>query len=308
MNAMDVAGDLQINMHHSVFKVRLDSMGQTVGRGSSVSVGGPPKLDPSYCGDCHGAQRPDGEKCCNTCDDLKTAYMYSGLGLEKADESEQCLREMTQAEREAQNGEGCRLYGYMLVNRVAGNFHVALGRTFHREDRLVHQFLPGEQLTYNSSHIIHSLSFGDPYPGMVNSMDGIVNVAEHVGGVFQYYIKIIPTIYNDGTQTVVTNQHSFTQQSRHLDLNGPMTMLPGTFFVFDISAFMVKLETKRVPFTHFLTKICAILGGMISVSDANPQVLFADALSQISGFVDSYLHHTRHKRRSSSSFVPKSKQ
>ncbi|RLN58371.1 hypothetical protein BBJ28_00014578, partial [Nothophytophthora sp. Chile5] len=42
-------------------------------------------------------------------------------------------------------------------------------------------------------------------------------------------------------------------------------MAIGTFFVFDLSPFMVKIENDRVPFTHFLTKICAIVGGVVSV-------------------------------------------
>ena len=109
LNAMDVAGDLQINMHHDVFKRRLDSKGEPIGDGSTTHIGGPPKLDPSYCGSCNGAERPDGEKCCNTCDELKTAYMYHGWGLDKAEAAEQCTRELILAEREAQKGEGCRL-------------------------------------------------------------------------------------------------------------------------------------------------------------------------------------------------------
>ena len=39
----------------------------------------------------------------------------------------------------------------------------------------------------------------------------------------------------------------------------------GTFFVYDLSPFMVKVENKRMPLTHFLTKVCAIVGGVISV-------------------------------------------
>lgn len=30
---------------------------------------------------------------------------------------------------------------------------------------------------------------------------------------------------------------------------------------------MVKVENDRVPFTHFLVKICAIIGGVVSVRD-----------------------------------------
>lgn len=52
----------------------------------------------------------------------------------------------------------------------------------------------------------------------------------------------------------------------------------GAFFVFDLSPFMVKVENDRVPFTHFLVKICAIIGGVVSVrgfSSFRPQKALA---------------------------------
>ncbi|KAE8983704.1 hypothetical protein PR003_g23936 [Phytophthora rubi] len=288
INAMDVAGELQVNMHQTVVKTRLGADGNAIGRPISMVTDEDAEeqaktaLPDGYCGSCYAAQHPAGKSCCNTCEDVKEAFIHSDLSLEDAEQKEQCVREVIEAEKLAQDGEGCRFTGKMFVNRVAGNFHVALGRTFHRQGKLVHQFRPGQEHSYNSSHIIHSLSFGEPMPGVRGSLDGVSKIAVQSGGVFQYYIKIVPTIYSDIDENAIHSyQFSVTQQGNYLNPRGQMTSLPGTFFVFDLSPFMVKVENDRMPFTHFLTKICAIVGGVISIA----------------GFVDSFMYNSLHVRR-----------
>ncbi|KAL7679707.1 putative endoplasmic reticulum vesicle transporter [Plasmopara halstedii] len=283
INAMDVAGELQVNMHQTIIKTRLDARGIPISTTTEELT--KTELPTDYCGSCYAAKHPAGKVCCNTCDEVKEAFIHSDQSLEEAESKEQCVRETIETEKRAQDGEGCRFTGKMLVNRVAGNFHVALGRTFHRQGRLVHQFRPGQEQSYNSSHIIHSLSFGDPVPGVTGPLDGVWKTAEQAGGVFQYYIKIVPTIYSDkiNENAFHSYQFSVTQQSNYFDPFGQMTSLPGTFFVFEISPFMVKVENDRVPLTHFLTKICAIIGGVISIA----------------GFVDSFMYNSLHVRRQS---------
>ncbi|CAI5743532.1 unnamed protein product [Peronospora destructor] len=289
INAMDVAGELQVNMHQTVVKARLDAMGQAIGRPVSMVTHTEEEeeevktdVPENYCGSCYNAEHPSGKTCCNTCEEVKEAFISSGQSLEEADEKEQCVREIVEVEKLAQNGEGCRFTGKMFVNRVAGNFHVALGRTFHRHGKMMHQFRPGQEYTYNSSHIIHSLSFGEPMPGITGPLDGVKKIAAEFGGVFQYDIKIVPTIFSDVNENAIHSyQFSVTQQSSYLNPYHQMTSLPGTFFVFDFSPFMVKVENSRMPFTHFLTKICAIVGGVISIA----------------GFVDSFMYNSLHVRR-----------
>ena len=65
-----------------------------------------------------------------------------------------------------EKGEGCRINGYMNVNKVAGNFHIAHGESIVRDGRHIHQFIPAEAHTFNISHTLHSISFGEPYPNM----------------------------------------------------------------------------------------------------------------------------------------------
>ncbi|CAI5738023.1 unnamed protein product [Hyaloperonospora brassicae] len=291
MNAMDVAGELQVNMHQTMVKTRLDSRGQAIGRpiamrkDGTASAPGDEKADEAVdaCGSCYGATHPAGKSCCNTCDDVKEAFVSSGQSLEEASQKAQCVRESVEEETLAQDGEGCRFTGTMLLNRVAGNFHVALGHTFHRQGKLMHQFRPGEEYSYNSSHVIHSLSFGEPVAGVAGPLDGVLKIAAQHGGVFQYYIKIVPTIYGGvDDKPIYSYQFAVTQQSNYMGPFGQMKSLPGTFFVYDLSPFMVKVENKRMPFTHFLTKVCAIVGGVISIA----------------GFADSFMYNSLHVRRS----------
>ncbi|RQM18538.1 hypothetical protein DD237_001692 [Peronospora effusa] len=296
INAMDVAGELQVHMHHTVVSTRLDARGQAIGRPITMDTTHMEEdvktdVPEDYCGSCYTATHPSGKTCCNTCEEVKEAFISSGHSLEEADAKEQCVREIVEVEKLAQDGEGCRITGKMFVNRVAGNFHVALGRTFHRHGKMVHQFRPGQEYMYNSSHIVHSLSFGEPMPGITGPLDGLKKIAVKFGGAFQYHIKIVPTIFSDVNENAIHSyQFAVTQQSNYLNPYHQMTSLPanssdtlctGTFFVFDFSPFMVKVENKRMPFTHFLTKICAIVGGVISIA----------------GFVDSFMYNSLHVRR-----------
>lgn len=49
-----------------------------------------------------------------------------------------------------------------------------------------------------------------------------------VGGVFQYFIKVVPTIYSEISSKVHSYQFSYTQQARYLDPYGQLSALPGT--------------------------------------------------------------------------------
>jgi hypothetical protein len=42
-------------------------------------------------------------------------------------------------------------------------------------------------------------------------------------------------------------------------------ILPGIFFIFELSPFMIEASRTRVPLLHLLTKVCAIVGGVFSV-------------------------------------------
>lgn len=73
---------------------------------------------------------------------------------------------------QAQEKEGCNLHGRLGVSKVAGNFHLALGRTFSSSGAHVHDLIPYLSRQYDFSHEIHELRFGEKINDVVNPLDG----------------------------------------------------------------------------------------------------------------------------------------
>lgn len=47
---------------------------------------------------------------------------------------------------------------------------------------------------------------------------------------------------------------------------GPGRTLPGVFFFYDLSPIKVQITEVKSSFMHFLTSVCAIVGGVFTVS------------------------------------------
>ena len=60
-------------------------------------------------------------RCCNTCDDVKEAYRQKGWAFRSPEKIEQCHRDGFVGKLAEQKNEGCRVFGYLEVNRV-GHF------------------------------------------------------------------------------------------------------------------------------------------------------------------------------------------
>ena len=57
-------------------------------------------------------------RCCNTCEDVREAYRQKGWAFNNAHEIEQCSREGFSDKMKEQKNEGCRIFGYLEVNKV----------------------------------------------------------------------------------------------------------------------------------------------------------------------------------------------
>jgi hypothetical protein len=304
LDAMDVAGEQQNGVDSKFSKVPLGLDGQPKqdaapiegaivlrepGEGGGGGTPSPPPLPADYCGPCYGAR----EGCCNSCDDVRTAYIAKGWDAgEITRSSEQCVREGRTHEGGAHrlamgpsagSTEGCRLSGHLQVNKVAGNFHIAMGETHQRGAGHIHQFNPSAIGNYNVTHTIHALSFGDPFPGQHNPLDGTLKAPEEGSAVYMYYIKVIPTQYQStsglppgvdasalsgaGGGALSTFQYSVSSQMRPAVIKGVrQNVLPGLFFVYEMAPYLVTVTEARGSFLHFLTGLCAILGGVITMA------------------------------------------
>lgn len=84
---------------------------------------------------------------------------------------------------------------------------------------------------------------GDPYPGIVNPLDGKSKSLEGGSGFSQYYIKIVPTIYEPLRGPVVnTNQYSYNELFRTTRETDKM---PAVYFHYEISPIMAKVRRLR---------------------------------------------------------------
>ena len=96
---------------------------------------------------------------------------------------------------------------------------------------------------------------------------------------FQYTVHVVPTIYSgcgDGDASMRTNQYTVTTRKipagdavvkdaksihDHEAHNAPISSLPGVFFIYDMSPFVVHTTEQYVPRIDFLARLCSIIGG-----------------------------------------------
>jgi len=295
IDAMDISGEQQQSeLEHHLFKQRLDKNGNRImeEEPTKSSLGDPSKEmdlqkivsnsslakveEKEQCLSCYGAESRPGQ-CCNTCDEVKTAYRRKGWALDNMENVDQCKGE---AEKEnLSQEEGCQAFGHLLVNKVAGNFHFAPGKSFVAHHVHIHDLgsLGGKR--FNLTHKINHLSFGDAYPGIMNPLDKTHSADERGSTMTQYYVKIVPTTYHylsSPNAPVYTNQYSVTKHEKQISLLAGDSGLPGVFFMYEFSPMMVKVSERSKSFLHFLTSLCAIVGGVFTVA----------------GLLDAFLYHS----------------
>ena len=233
IDVMDVSGEVQVDAHTDIYRTRLSAGG--------IKIGAP----------------------------FTDLHLESGSGgIEH---------------RVDRRGEGCLVSATLAVNKVAGNVHIALGAS-HAHDtaanqqagggKHMHMFQLPEVMNFDASHHIVDFRFGPTVPTAIYPLDGVTNTVAppYTSAHFQYFIKIVPTLYTSAYNvTTRTHQYSVTSQTHYI--GGPLGLagggqqrIPGVFFVYDLSPFMVHVREKRVGFGQFLVSVCAIVGGVVTIA------------------------------------------
>ena len=256
LDVIDTAGDSQLNLDNTLYKLRLNLDGSIKSKSKIATEANikheedkkrqdalKKQIPENYCGPCYGAHEKEHD-CCNTCDEVLERYKAKRWNADAVQPmAEQCIREGRGRHdpKKMSKGEGCNLHGYFTVNRVAGNFHIAMGEGVDRGGSHIHNFLPEDRVNFNASHTVHELVFSDEDYGDVASLDADVVpgqksmnavtkiVTEETGttGLFQYYIKIVPTMYkgdildelglpskSTGEKKLETNRFFYTERFR----------------------------------------------------------------------------------------------
>ncbi|KAL0361655.1 UNVERIFIED_CONTAM: Endoplasmic reticulum-Golgi intermediate compartment protein 3, partial [Sesamum radiatum] len=288
LDAMDISGEQHLDVRHDIIKKRIDAHGNVIEtRPDTIGApkierplqrhGGRLEHNETYCGSCYGAEATD-DDCCNNCEEVREAYRKKGWALSDPDLIDQCKREGFLQKIKDEEGEGCNIYGFLDVNKVAGNFHFAPGKSFQQSNVHVHDLLAFHKDSFNISHKINRLAFGDYFPGAVNPLDGyfvcaffsyglsdvvlcssLASVAngsniktsafvsacsvqwiqQTPNAMYQYFLKVVPTVFTDVNGHVIqSNQFSVTEHVKGAEL-GQLQSLPGVFLFYDLSPIKV---------------------------------------------------------------------
>ncbi len=168
---------------------------------------------------------------------------------------------------------GCMMSGFLMVNRVPGNFHIEM-RSKH------HNINPPAA---NLSHVVNSLSFGptlslsamrkltqlpNEYFSMEKTtpMDDHFYLNEKLHQAYHHYIKVVSTTLDlggkhSGANTILAYQMVQASQVMMYEEED----IPQARFTYDLSPMSVHITRKGRQWYEFITSICAIIGGTFTV-------------------------------------------
>lgn len=161
----------------------------------------------------------------------------------------------------------CQVSGYLMVNRVPGNFHVEAKSKNHNLNSAM----------TNLTHVVNHLSFGEPLDQQsrrakrilkqvpeehqqFNPMDDSMFLTKEFHQAYHHYIKVVSTHLNVGaTEANQMLAYQFLEQSQivYYDVNN----VPEARFSYDLSPMSVVVEKEGRKWYDYLTSLCAILGG-----------------------------------------------
>lgn len=173
-----------------------------------------------------------------------------------------------QVKKELTDGEGCRLLGNISVLRVPGNFHISS----HAYAQVIGRLAQEGAFNFDLSHTINHISFGEETDiqnikrifndGILSPLDNTFKQNAPTRRIYEYYLKVVPTTYIalDGQ---AYQAHQFTANSNEVEAS---MMIPAVFFRFDLSPILVKYIQVKERIFHFFIEICAIIGGIYTVT------------------------------------------
>jgi hypothetical protein len=326
IDAIDDRGIQQTDAVHELYKHKLTRFGEKTGLAEQSELGHSIRSEAELenlikanneklevikrqigsCGNCYGAGSPG--QCCQTCEDVKRAYEKSGWRF-KPTGILQCQSEayLTTLKEEYAEEGGCQIYGRIELSKSSGHFHIAPHKKLQQSGTSIldgggpengifnlMDLISFAFDQFNVSHTINSLSFGEQYPGIKSPLDGQVRSIIDTHGMYQYYIKVVPTRYqgekcclccvslsslsffflsfflvdcfveiDNRKPEIQSNQYSVTEHMSHL-APGSGRGLPGVYFYYEVSPIQAIIYEKRSyykSFLRFLTSACAIIGG-----------------------------------------------
>eukprot|EP00252_Welwitschia_mirabilis_P004334 TRINITY_DN14664_c0_g1_i1.p1 TRINITY_DN14664_c0_g1~~TRINITY_DN14664_c0_g1_i1.p1 ORF type:complete len:484 (+),score=84.52 TRINITY_DN14664_c0_g1_i1:274-1725(+) len=181
--------------------------------------------------------------------------------------------------RPAPKTGACRIEGFVRVKKVPGNLIISAHSGSHSFDaaamnmsHVVSHFSFGKKL---SSKMLNELERLSPHVGKnTDRLSGKQFIAEHDNVTIDHYLQLVKTEvlpYKAFKSTGSLEQYDYTAHSSMMQT----TAVPVSRFHFELSPMQVLITENSKSFSHFLTNVCAIIGGVFTVA----------------GIIDSMLHN-----------------
>lgn len=176
---------------------------------------------------------------------------------------------------------GCQVSGYIMVNRVPGNFHVEARSKSHNLNAAM----------TNLTHLVSHLSFGDPIAAhnhregkrilkqvpskyrQFNPMDHTLFLTKKFHQAYHHYIKVVQTHFDmsgrgkDDSGGFLIKKDSYNTMSTYQFLRQSQVALydemavPEARFSYDLSPMSVLVQKESRRWYDYVTSLCAIIGG-----------------------------------------------
>jgi endoplasmic reticulum-Golgi intermediate compartment protein 3 len=181
---------------------------------------------------------------------------------------------------------GCALSGYIELSKARGNIHFApsAAAVARMQEKLkagssgssgstnsvaaaaaAMDVLQWAYSSFNTSHTVNTLRFGHDVPGIEYPLEHQTRTIRDAFGVYQYYIKVVPTTYVPlRGAPITTNQYSVTEHLKHVE-PGSNRGLPSVYLYYELSTITAQVVESRPGFFAFLTSVCAVVGGVYTV-------------------------------------------
>jgi len=167
--------------------------------------------------------------------------------------------------------DGCLFEAKFLINKVPGNFHISTHSVDVQPD------------DYDFAHELHEISFGSKirkissknFRSSFNPLSGRSKVDGHNLESHEYIMRIVPTTYEDLSENkLVAYQYTYAYRS-HISFGHGGRVIPALWFRYDLNPITVRYHETRPPLYHFLTTVCAIVGGTFTVAGIIDSCIFS---------------------------------
>jgi len=167
--------------------------------------------------------------------------------------------------------EGCLFEARFHINKIPGNFHLSTHSVDVQPD------------SYDFAHEIHEISFGSKIrkissKNIRSSFNPLKERSKLDGNSLEsheYVMRVVPTTYEDisGTKLISISVYIRLQESHLIWTCG--RVIPALWFKYDLNPITVRYHETRPPLYHFLTTVCAIVGGTFTVAGIIDSCIFS---------------------------------